>query len=172
MRKNLVIIAPGAIGTIVLILAAILFFASNYQKAAALENVLEPARYETLIDFDCSSPPCRILGPRKNDVGAELRRLEYAVSIIDNKFNNLSTISIVVNKGDILTINAVDQDLPQYYLFIPATYTSHTFIKDLDTSFFLDTGNFRRGDYVIMLQDLLDPALATTNFQAAILRVK
>jgi len=161
--------------SLVLIIAAgvviVVFPNVSRQSALALENVLEPSFSETLMNFDCSSLPCVILGPKQNQKGVELRHAKYEPSIISTKFNNISTLGIIANQGDIVILRIVSQDQPLYYLFIPAINISHTFSRDVNFPLFIDTKDLK-GDYIIMLQDSLEPNKAATNFQAGILRVE
>lgn len=146
-------------------------FARNEKEAAAFANVIVPVATEKLMDFDCANPPCKILGPKKNGSGVELIQRTYHPSISNLKFNGLSAVGFVVNQGDRVTIGIDVQDKSFYYLFIPRLDLAYVFSSESVMPLVLDTAKLK-GDYVILIQDSLDPKVAKTNFEAAILRVE
>lgn len=152
------------------VIVFVTLFLGRFDKyAVALSNVIEPTHTENLVEFECPER-CIILGPKRNDKGIELKHTEYQFSIINTKLNGISTVSIVVNQGDIVVIAVIEQDQPIYYLFSPGLNLSHQFSPNT-IPLVIDTTELE-GDYVIMLQDSLDPKVVTTNFQAAVLRVE
>lgn len=141
-------------------------------RVFALTNIIQPIAVEPLLNFSCSSLPCVVFGPQKNQQGVELKRVEYKISISDNKFNNLPTVSLTVNQGDQIIIKIADQDKPNYYIFMPAVNVSHVFSRINQFSLLINTEHWSRGDYLIMLQDFIEPPVSLTNFRAGILRVE
>lgn len=158
------------IAAIVALAAVFIFGVIKERPAQALTNILTPSASEDLLDFDCSAVPCRILGPKRNRQGTALQRLTYELSITNIRFNNFSSVSLVANQGDKVVLSASEQDRPSYYIFMPKLNFGHEFSSS-SFPFIIDTAPLK-GDYVILLQDSLDPATAATNFQAAVLRVE